>query len=193
MDQDSYWVEQLHCGCYDIFLQSVHTHPNSRTQSLKSSTPSFHLPDNPSMPNRANHATHNKVAMSDPHCQLAMYARYQLYSSGELKNQEGRVFGVSLRPKRHLLSGDLLWSLACSPARQMLVTHPMYSQLLPIDTAALWHWESQVCRLFVNSNAVPGDYIRCWWLTPKLGDHYSTHPGNYFVRYLGGSRSDPKV
>ncbi len=102
----------MHCGCYDIFLQSVHTHPNSRTQSLKSSTPSFYLPDNPSMPNRANHATHNKVAMSDPHCQLAMYARYQLYSSGELKNQEGRVFGVSLRPKRHLLSGDLLWSLA---------------------------------------------------------------------------------
>jgi hypothetical protein len=31
------------------------------------------------------------------------------------------------------------------------------------------------------------------YLSMVVGDHYSTHQGNYFVRYLGGSRSDPKV
>ena len=32
-----------------------------------------------------------------------------------------------------------------------------------------------------------------WGGSPKLGDHYSTHQSNCFVRYLGGSRSNPKT
>ena len=34
---------------------------------------------------------------------------------------------------------------------------------------------------------------KLWVVGTQTRDHYSTHQGNYFVRYLGGSRSDPKT
>ena len=37
-----------------------------------------------------------------------------------------------------------------------------------------------------------GQALSMYYVT-QTRDHYSTHQGNYFVRYLGGSRSDPKT